>query len=436
MAKAEAGVYAWSQGAGSHGSMAGEAPKPMAEQVPAAPRSAVDDPAEEVFAWFRTMQAEHPVYRDDNGLWHVFAYADVARVLTDPPTFSSDDRAFNPRQVDIDRFSQGSIVNLDPPRHRQLRSLVGQAFTPRVITGLSGRVDRITRELLDRVRGRESFDLVDTLAYPLPVTVIAQLLGIPAQDMPLFRRWAEGLFSIQGVDSSTLPSEELNAQVAPIIREMNSYLLDHIRARRRRPTDDLIGRLTGARVDGIGLQDDEIVGFAGVLLLAGHVTTTALLGNAVLCLDRHPEALAHLRADRALLPAAIEEVLRYRSPFPRLSRVTTCEVQLGDQVIPARRLVMPWIGAANRDPARFVDPERFDIHRQTAGHLAFGHGIHFCIGAPLARLESRIALGILLDRYREIAVDRAATQYNNPWTMVAPRRLPVHVPADVSARAS
>jgi cytochrome P450 len=408
----------------------------MAEQAPAAPRSAVEDPAEEVFAWFRSMQAEHPVHRDDNGLWHVFTYADVARVLSDPSTFSSDDRAFNPRQEDIDRFSQGSIVNLDPPRHRQLRSLVAQVFTPRVIAGLTGRIEEITRELLDRVRDRETFDLVDTLAYPLPVTVIAQLLGIPAQDMPLFRRWAEGLFSIQGVDSSTLPSEELNAQVAPIIREMNTYLLEQIRARRRRPTDDLIGRLTGARVDGEGLQDDEIVGFAGVLLLAGHVTTTALLGNAVLCLDRHPEALAELRADCALLPDAIEEVLRYRSPFPRLSRVTTCEVGLGDQVIPAARLVMPWVGAANRDPARFADPERFDIHRQTAGQLAFGHGIHFCIGAPLARLESRIALGMLLDRYREIAVDRAATQYNNPWTMVAPRRLPVHVTADVSARAS
>jgi cytochrome P450 len=387
------------------------------------------DPAVEVFEWFRAMRATAPVFHDQHDLWHLFNHADVTRVLSDPGTFSSDDRSFNPPQPDIDLFGRGNIVSMDPPLHRKLRRLVNQVFTPRVVAGLEDRISAITTGLLDRVRGHDRFDLVDALAYPLPVTVIAELLGIPAADMPLFRRWADGLFSMEDITSSTLPSEELNARVAPIMREMNEYLLAHIRLRRTHPSEGLIGRLTAAEVDGERLQDEEIVGFAGVLLLAGHITTTALLGNAVLCLDRYPDTAAEVRADRSLLPPAIEEVLRFRSPFPRLGRVTHAKVTLGGQEIPPRSLVIPWVGAANRDPARYAEPDRFDIHRTDAGHLAFGHGIHFCIGAPLARLESRVGLGLLLDRYRDIAVDRSAIEYQNPWVMVAVRRLPLQVSA-------
>ena len=234
---------------------------------------------------------------------------------------------------------------------------------------------------------------------------------------------------MEDITSSTLPSEELNARVAPIMREMNEYMLEHIRMRRAHPTEDLIGRLAAAEVDGERLHDEEIIGFAGVLLLAGHITTTALLGNAVLLLDRYSDAAAEVRADRGLLPPAIEEVLRFRSPFPRLGRVTTGEVSLHGQDIPARSLVLPWVGAANRDPARYADPERFDIHRPDGAHLAFGHGIHFCIGAPLARLETHVGLGLLLDRYRDISVDRSAVAYQNPWVMVAVTRLPLRVTA-------
>ena len=157
------------------------------------------------------------------------------------------------------------------------------------------------------------------------------------------------------------------------------------------------------------------MGFAAVLLLAGHVTTTALLGNAVLLSIDTRQAAAELRADPGLLPAAIEEVLRVRTPFPRLARVTTVDTHIGGQTVPAGRLVIPWVAAANRDPARFPDPDRFDIHRNTTGHLAFGHGIHFCIGAPLARLEGKIALGMLLERYPTLAVDHAApVEFHNP----------------------
>jgi len=402
------------------------------------PAPPVSDPAEEVFAWFRTMRAQAPVYRGtaltdrasvQHELWHAFSHADVTRVLSDPATFSSDDRDFNPPNADIDMFGRGNIVSMDPPLHRKLRRLVNQVFTPRVVAGMEDRIAAITTELLDRVRGEDRIDLVDVLAYPLPVTVIAELLGIPAADMPLFRRWADGLFDMEDITSETLPSEEMNARVAPIMRELNEYLLAHLRMRRTRPSDDLLGRLTAAEVDGERLQDGEIVGFAGLLLLAGHITTTALLGNSVLCLGRSPDTAAEVRADRNLIPPAVEEVLRFRSPFPRLGRVTTTDVNLGGQDIPAGSLVIPWVGAANRDPARYVEPDRFDIHRADAGHLAFGHGIHFCIGAPLARLESRVGLGLLLDRYRDITVDWPEVEYQNPWVMVAARQLPLHVTA-------
>lgn len=387
------------------------------------------DPADAVFTWFRTMLDTQPVHLDDNQLWQVFSYADVARILSDPATFSSDTTAaFNTPQPDLDLFDKGNIVTKDPPRHRKLRTLVSQVFTPRVVAGLAPRITEITTSLLDAVHGADQFDLVDALAYPLPITVIAELLGVPAQDQPRFRAWAEVLFNQQTVDATTLITEELANAMAPTIREMNEYMLAHIRRCRQQPADDLISKLTTAEVDGERLADEEIVGFAGVLLFAGHITTTTLLGNAVLCFDRHPEAAAAVRADRDLLPAAIEEVLRYRSPFPRLARVTMADTEIGGHAVPAGQLVIPWLAAANRDAARFPEPDRFDIHRTSAGHLAFGHGVHFCIGAPLARLEAKIALGILLERYREIAVDPAGSiEFHNPWQMISVKRLPVLV---------
>ena len=395
----------------------------MTSQSPAA---AVQDPAEPVFAWFQQMLATEPVRRDEQGVWHVFRHADVMRVLADPASFSSDTRALIPQQEDLDLFSRGNIVAMDLPRHREVRTLVNQAFTPRVVAGLEPRITEVATALLDDVADRDAFDLVDVLAYPLPVTVIAGMLGVPASDMPLFRRWADGLFSVQATDATVLPTAEMMVQVAPFMREMNDYLLERTAERRAEPADDLLGRLTTARVHDRGLQDEEIVGLAGVLLIAGHITTTALLGNAVLSFDRYPHALETVRSDRSLLPAAIEEVLRHRTPFPRLGRMTTTTaVELGGRTIPARQLVVPWLGAANRDGERFRDPEKFDIHRNDGAQLAFGHGIHFCLGAPLARLEARVALTSLLNRYSRIEVDHKNVRYQNPWVMNALLSLPV-----------
>jgi len=216
--------------------------------------------------------------------------------------------------------------------------------------------------------------------------------------------------------------------IAPTMREMNAYLLAHIQRRRARPADDLTSDLVAAEMDGERLDDEEIVGFIGLLMIAGHITTTALLGNAILILDEHPDAAAALRADPTLLPAAIEEVLRFRSPFPRLARRTAAEVSIEQHTIGTDQIILLWVASANRDGAQFPDPDRFDIHRTPNPHLAFGHGIHFCLGAPLARLEARIALGILLERYRTIAVARdQPVQFYNPWTIISAKRLPVRV---------
>jgi cytochrome P450 len=388
---------------------------------------------EALLAWLRHQREAGSIHHDgQQRIWQVFGYVDAERVLSDPSAFSSDFSAIMPHQRDFDLFSRGNFVRMDPPKHRKLRSLVSQAFTPRMVTGLAPRIAELTAELLDGLGGAKSFDLVDRLAYPLPVIVIAELLGIPVEDRGIFRQWAETLFSSNRqttelrLDDAALKA--LFDAVAPTIREMNSYLLAHIRRRRALHADDLTSALVSAEVDGERLDDQEIVGFVGLLLLAGHITTTALLGNSVLTLDEHPDMTAELRADPTGIPAAIEEVLRYRSPFPRLARRAAGEVELGGYAIAANEIVILWVASANRDPAQFPEPDRFDIRRTPNPHLAFGHGIHFCLGAPLARLEAKIALGILLERYGEIALARdEPAEFYNPWTMISAKRLPVHV---------
>ena len=386
---------------------------------------------EDLLAWLEAGRARGQVHFDDTQqCWHVLGHPEAGAVLSDPAVFSSDLTVLRPAQDDLALFQRGNFVQMDPPQHRKLRTLVSQAFTPRVVADLEPRIAELTTQLLDEVD--ERFDLIDALAYPLPVIVIAEMLGVPASDRPLFRRWADVLFS-QDVDpdqSLRSVSEQAVTAVAPTMREMNAYFLDHIRSRRAGPGRDLTSKLVQAEVDGERLADEEIIGFVGLLLLAGHVTTTATLGNSVVCFQDAPDAAAQVRADPGLLPAAIEEVLRVRTPFPRLARMTTADAELAGVTIPAGQVVIPWLTAANRDERVFAEPHRFDVHRRPNPHLSFGHGIHFCLGAPLARLEARVALRLLLERYRdvEVAADEAVEQ-RNPWTMVAVSRLPLEVRA-------
>ena len=386
---------------------------------------------EDLLAWLEAGRARGQVHFDDTQqCWHVLGHPEAGAVLSDPAVFSSDLTVLRPAQDDLALFQRGNFVQMDPPQHRKLRTLVRQAFTPRVVADLEPRIAELTTQLLDEVDDR--FDLIDALAYPLPVIVIAEMLGVPASDRPLFRRWADVLFS-QDVDpdqSLRSASEQAVTAVAPTMREMNAYFLDHIRSRRAGPGRDLTSKLVQAEVDGERLADEEIIGFVGLLLLAGHVTTTATLGNSVVVFQENRDAVAEVRADPALVPAAIEEVLRVRTPFPRLARMTTADAELAGVTIPAGQVVIPWLTAANRDERVFAEPHRFDVHRTPNPHLSFGHGIHFCLGAPLARLEARVALRLLLERYRdvEVAADEAVEQ-RNPWTMVAVSRLPLEVRA-------
>ncbi|WP_026239431.1 cytochrome P450 [Parafrankia discariae] len=395
----------------------------------------------DLLCWLDGLRRRGQVHRDDRQrCWHVLGHPEANAVLADHRSFSSDLRDLLPRREDLaeddlpdemELFQRGNFVRLDPPEQHRLRGLASRAFTPRTVAGLAPRIAEVTTELLDATGGRTRLELIDDLAYPLPVIVIAELLGLPAADRPMFRRWADALFDREVTDPEQ-PLTELAAAntrtAGPVLREMNAYLLDRIRACRAHPGDDLIGRLVQVEADGQRLADEEIVGFVGLLLLAGHITTTATLGNAVLALDEHPGAVAELRAEPALLPAAIEEVLRLRTPFPRLVRRAVTDTRVGDEVIPAGAVVTIWLTAANRDERVFADPDRFDPRRAPNPHLAFGHGVHFCLGAPLARLEARTALGILLDRYSDIAVATdAPVRHRDPWTMVSVNSLPLDV---------
>ncbi len=381
----------------------------------------IDDGGRTLLPWLRQMRDEHPVWRDEYGIWHVFRYADVARAISDSQVFSSDVGRVFPVG---DKFTEGNLTRTDPPRHHTLRRLVGAAFSPKVVTGLAPRIAEVTRELLDATGGAAEFDLVSALAYPLPVTVIAELLGLPISDRELFRSWADKLFDQDTADPN---DPELARKVDEGTADMVAYLGEHCADRRARPRNDLISRLAEVEADGERLSDVEVVNFSIVLLIAGHITTTALLGNTILCVDEHPEVWAQLHTDRTLVEAAIEEVLRYRSSFTQVGRVTTVETALAGEIIPADVIVTPWLVSANRDEREFANPDRFDIHRSGNHHVAFGHGIHFCIGQLLARVEARVAVGVLLDQYAEIRLTPGAPLKFYSRGIFAARNVPVTV---------
>ncbi|MEW9531866.1 cytochrome P450 [Microbispora sp. NPDC049125] len=390
------------------------------------------DIPEQLF-WLRGSRSGPPVeYDARTRLWNVYGYPEMHEIFGDPATFSSDTMRVVPKEMlpDSEEFSlRGFITQIDPPEHGKLRKLVSSAFTRKVVADLEPRIAELTGELLDAARDRGRLELVTDLAYPLPVIVIAELLGVPSSDRGLFKQWADGLFQrdtdVSLAKSEAEQKEDMQATLKPW-REMTLYLGAHAAERRRQPRADLLTRLVEAEVDGERLPDDQVVNFAMILLLAGHITTTMLLGNTVLCLDAFPEQQDKARADRATIPAVIEESLRFLTPFAALGRSTTREVELGGATIPADHMVMIWLGAANRDPRQFPNPDVFDPGRDPNPHLAFGRGIHFCLGAPLARLEGRVALNILLDRFDLLRTDPDDPVSFMPTpTMTGVRRLPL-----------
>lgn len=386
--------------------------------------------------WLRGERPERPVRFDPKtGLWNVYGHPEALRVLGDPGTFSSDTMRVLPPNLLGGRkdLQEGNLVQMDEPEHRKLRRLVSEAFTPKVVADLEPRIRALTHALLDAAAQRGRLELVADLAYPLPVIVIAELLGVPASDRDLFKEWVDRMLQFSGQFSLVEQSAEQRRALDTALEQrkhLTDYLAAHAAERRRQPREDLLTRLVEAEVDGERLRDNEVVNFANVLLIAGHITTTMLLGNTVLCLDAHREHLARVRADHGLLPATIEESLRFLSPFAVLGRATTAAVELGGETIPQDKLVMVWIAAANRDPRAFADPDVFDPTREPNPHVAFGRGIHFCLGAPLARLEGRVALEILVDRFPHLRLDPTARPefLQNP-NMTGVRKLPLLIDA-------
>ena len=377
-----------------------------------------DDVRRNPYPMFEQMRPQSPVYMPGADIWMILDYDSVKQTLSDPDTFSSS----------VSRSRNGNfewLMFMDPPRHTKLRAIVSRAFTPRSIANLEARIRQLSRELLDPLVARGEMDLVTDFASTLPVMVMAELIGFPLSEWPRLTRWSLAIMGLAETISGTEEeSHAAGATFGQANEEMKQYLDGLLRDRRARPKDDLLTRLVEAEVDGERLTETETLRFVQLLLAAGSETTTNLISNAVLCFIECPEQLVRLRTAPELLPSAIEEVLRYRSPGQTMLRTPNRDVELKGRVIPAGKLVLVMIGSANRDPKHFPEAQRFDIARDPNPHLAFGQGIHFCLGAPLARLEARVALQDLLwrDKNMELATDA-------PWE---PRRAfnvlgPIHL---------
>jgi cytochrome P450 len=356
-------------------------------------------------------------------VWALFDYASVKMALDDHARFSS--RAAPPGGAPLDW-----LIFTDPPRHSLLRSLISRTFTPRSVAALEPRITSLANELLDAVAAGGRFDLVTDFAERLPVLVIMDLLGMPRDDSARVTAWGAAILQLGDTVIGGARAARAIAAFGTAKAEMRPYLASLLAERRDAPRDDLLSRLLHAEVDGARLGEEEIFSFFQLLLLAGTETTTNLIANAVLCFMDHRDQLALVRRDRSLLPAAIEEVVRFRAPAQHVFRAATAEIELHGRRIPAGGLVLAMIGSANRDPRQFAHPNRFDVARQRPPHVGFGHGIHYCVGAGLARLEARVALSVLLDRFAHFEhAGRSHWVSRTGLNIHGPRTLPLRVTA-------
>ncbi|MEA2805030.1 MAG: hypothetical protein QOE49_5125 [Rhodospirillaceae bacterium] len=357
-----------------------------------------DDP----YPHYERFRGAEPLLRVADTIWFALGHGDVTNLLRHPGMSTDESHA----TTEIGKTGAGavktqSLLFMDPPDHTRLRNLVARAFTPRRIEGLRAATEAITAELLDAmVADRAPVDLIQAFAYPLPVRVICSLLGIPAADEAVFTGWSRGI--ARSLDPTILRSAEIDATIEQARRELRAYLGDLLEFRRRTPGDDLLSGLAAVEADGDRISPGEVLSLAVLLLVAGHETTVNLIGNGVLALLRAPDQLAVLRRSPDLVGPAVDELLRFDGPVQITQRIATedmevvgCKVRGGDEIL----LVL---GAANRDPAVFAEPHRLDVTRDARRHVGFGGGIHHCLGAVLARMETQIALANLLDRFGRI----------------------------------
>lgn len=377
------------------------------------------------FAIYARARREHPVYLHEGfPVVSIFCYDDVQSVLRDPGTWSN---CF-PRPPGTEHRADlpESMLGVDPPEHTRLRGLVSQAFTPRMIRRLAPRIEAIAHELVAAAVAAGTVDLVEALTYPLPVIVIAEMIGVPVEDRARFKLWSDALVEGLGADLLMPPSPERVARELAIIDEMRAYFVPLVAARRAAPREDLLTALAAAELEGSRLSFDEMLQTLILLLVAGNETTTNLIGNAVLELLEHPAALAAVRTGPGLVPGAIAEVLRHSSPVQMDPRRAARRTEVRGQPVETDQIVVCWLGSANRDEAVFPEPDRFDIRRSGNRHLAFGFGPHYCLGASLAELEAQAALRVLLERTRDIRrADDAPLPLHPSIVFRGVRRLPV-----------
>jgi cytochrome P450 len=383
------------------------------------------------FPAFRALRARDPVHWCEGLRGHVLTrYADVKPLLGDPRLSADRITPFAKALAPAERKGAAALIDLlarwavfvDPPDHTRLRRLLNAGFTPRAVEGLAPGIRLVVDRLIDGAAGQGRMDLIADFAYPLPATVIALLIGAPARDIGLFKRWSDDLAQFVG-SAVTRPNRRATAAAAA--RDMARYFRGLIAERRARPGGDIVDALIAARDAGGALSEDELVATCVLLLFAGHETTTHLIANGMRALLSHPAELARLRARPALAAQAVEEMLRYDGPVMALTRVAKEDVEVGGRRIAKGGLVYLMVNAANRDPAQFSDPDAFRIERDAAAHLAFGFGPHYCLGAPLARLEARIAFDRLLARLGRIEAAGPAPEWQDTLVLRGMKGFPI-----------
>ena len=361
-------------------------------------------------AYARARQLD-PIHRvslpGERGAWYITRYEDADEILRDPrfiknawsilpPNTEFWDRLPNPEAY---RQINSHMLFMDPPDHTRLRGLVNKAFTPGMVERQRGRIQEITDELLDAVQDKGEMELINDFAFPLPMTVISEMLGIPKADRMQFREWSNAIISTAGDLQSFM-------QTFPMLEAFAYYLLNLIKERRQHPTEDLVSKLVEAESEGDKLSERELVAMIFLLLVAGHETTVNLIGNGVLALLQHPEQKQKLQENPALIKTAVEELLRYNGPlYTATNRWAREDVEIGGKLIQRGDMVIVSVAAANHDEEQFAHAEELDITRQENRHIAFGKGIHYCLGAPLARLEGQIAISTLLKRMPDLRLN-------------------------------
>ena len=359
----------------------------------------------------RQLREENPVYWSDSiGGWIVTRYDDMVTTFRDVNSYSNEGRLA--RAVEYlpsesrtkfktfeDHYRTKGLLHSDPPDHTRLRALVTKSMTASMVEAMRGHIQTIVDDLVNAALDKGGMDVIADLAIALPFAVLGRILGTPPEDQHLFKKWADDLLSFQGVNK---PGEEILERAQEALVEIRAYLADLIIEKRRHPREDLMSLLVVAESEGNRLSQAELINTGITLLVAGHETTTSLIGNGIYLLLRHADQWKLLREDPSLLNSAIEEILRYESPVARQPRLMKQDAELDGKQIHKGDMVFQMLNSANRDPAHFTDPDRFDIQRQKNRHIAFGAGIHFCVGAYLARTEAQVVFKTVLDRLPNI----------------------------------